>query len=337
MLRLLILVTACFLAGGAAAEQLPDHPGKWHPWSEQHPENIPARMRSSPELKVAMAQTDRIQAVFARAKPLDPPLGVNVLRSRTFEPEGFPHSYYVLMILKDLSRKCPTCRVEEAPAGPGFHVYVNTLGPLVPQNGVWNREYIEGVKIFPEPRLAAEKELGGFPLYQGDFSHKWVVIARRGRPAIWKPVSTERALTLLIEGRQAKVDWERKRVKTAGDEMRLGFDVKMLDALKNELATMSAEERARQAWSGCKVTATTLQERPSFLCRGAPPGERAVKYVELSSDYWDASLPATRPQVIILDVMMRDDRKRPWRHALAKPVVDALDWKALGEMVNPRD
>jgi hypothetical protein len=241
------------------------------------------------------------------------------------------------MILKDLSRSCPTCPVKEAAAGPGFYVHANTLRPLIPQNRVWKEDYIEGVKIFPEPQLAAEKELGGFPLYQAAFSTKLVVIARRGRPPMWKPVSTERALTLLIQGRQAKVDWQRKRVKTSGDEMSLGFDVKLLDALKNELVTMSAEERARQAWAGCRVTATTSQERPSLLCRGEPTGERAVKYVELNGDYWDTSLPAARPQVFVLDVMMRNDSKLPWRHPLAKPVVEALDWKALDEMVNPRD
>lgn len=178
--------------------------------------------------------------------------------------------------------------------GPPFNIYINDPEQMLP-NQLYDVD--QDARFATEPKVTGE--IDGFPVYGGEM----IFISRRGASP-FVPVSQQRYLERRIDVSKAELAEMNKTfssvpVKPKSDaaaerEKFLGKFEDRLASLERELADLSADERAADAWIG----GNSRPSRPSGLARSGVAG--ASRIVTLNPQLYDATKPRTAIQNILL-------------------------------------
>ncbi len=180
-------------------------------------------------------------------------------------------------------------------------------------------------------------EFRGHPIYDAEC----VVMTNRPEP-LYLPVTRERYMRLEILGMRAKVARTRKEINYEALDAKFralydsAFKVsdQMIAARQATLDAMSPSERAAPA---------AIRHNDIADSTLAAPGDPdAVRLITLNPAFFDRTLPASKAQIIIVDlpfvqsgIAPAHSPDEPERRAHGERIRDHLDWAALETMVRP--
>jgi hypothetical protein len=297
--------------------------------------------------RAALALAGQVLDVFRRDPAVASPAGYTVklrrvIGSRSGELGSEPSlSYYAGVsgtywgyFLKDGTPD------PDASGKTPFSAYANTL---------WACPYDEDYSIEDRgkpmldggaPILAGLRQTGefrGHPIFNG----QCVVITNRA-DAPFVPVTRERYMKIELLGMHAKLDRFKKQVdydhldakwREAYDNS-LKESERIIASRQAELDAMSVKDRA--------APAAVRHNGPGDSTLVSPDDADASPLVTLNPAFFDHSLPASRAQVIIVNlpflqqgVPPQGTPDEPARRAHGEKIRDQLDWAALEQMVKP--
>ena len=218
--------------------------------------------------------------------------------------------------------------------------YVNTLWacPYDEDYAIEDRD--KPMRDGGPPILAGLRQTGefrGHPVFNGQCV---VITSRTGVPYL--PVTRERYMRLEILGMRAKLDRFRKQIDydhldaqwRAAYDNSLKESERIIAGRQAALDAMSANERASPA--------VVRHNGPGDSTLVSPDDADAVPLVTTNPAFFDRALPASRAQVIIVNlpflqhgVPPQGTPDEPARRAHGEKIRDQLDWAALEQMVRP--
>ncbi len=148
----------------------------------------------------------------------------------------------------------------------------------------------DGRGVFWLPLAATQ--IGGMTLYRNQGSDDRYVFFTRGRVPLWLPVSREQFLTALLREREADLAKNLADVPAAYRDQIVQANGPLLEPLRAQLRSLSAAERASQAWVNDR-----MGNRDMLVPANSEEG-RAL--VALNPDYFDLARPRTDVQLIVL-------------------------------------
>jgi hypothetical protein len=348
-------VVPAIIAGAALALATPLSPCRgqeWRPDESRHGTLAVGATEGGSGLKAAdrraaAALADSLLAVFRRDPAIASPVGYMVTLHREVgsnvgraSADGAPFyagvsgAYWGYFLVDgkpspDASGKTP------------IDAYVNNLLGC-PHSEDFDVEHRDkpmpdgGPLIFAGVRQTGQ--LRGHPIYNG----QCVVLTNRHEPP-FLPVSRERYRKLEILGMRAKVDRFRQQVDydKLDAKWRAAYDEnfkesqRIIAGREAELARMSAEDRAAPA-----AMRHDGVDDSTLVSADDPDG---IPLVTINPAFYDRSLPASAPQILVVnvpfvqpDVTPKGTPDEPPRRTHGERIRDGLDWAALEAMVGAR-
>lgn len=299
-------------------------PGRVRPTKAHEVGRVPAAQQAH-----ARATLDRLLAIALRNPALTPPVGFDVEHLRIayapIRPASLhaPLAYRVSGLLFWMN---PQSRLGGA-IGPSpvamsdYAIHANDLRESfwVPQE-VWRKLEPASRSLYWEPVRTGE--LQGHPVYE----HSRVVITASSRP-VFRPLSRERLLRHELDDHRRSLE----RVHTRPGPLRTQAEGCVAE-LESRLAALTPAEREAPGWLSLTPPPGVRGPRCSLLVdEGAMHARRIV---EENPDFYDAALPRTAIQLVVVRTLrpLRGQRdNRYLRHHAA--IREGLDYAALAAII----
>ena len=300
-------------------------PGFWRPTSFDRPYD-PHSELSRAEFKVVNEKLRAVTEVLRESAALKSPVGFEVAvyqavgistESLDASSKLLPGSSLRIQLFRYI-QTCETCPIEpQAESSSHIVIRFNNIYPLFP---LWQKPYESDAEgpIYVGP--FAKGDLAGFTIYQAPGRGPKFVLTNRVTKPVLVPVSEERYLRARIGRAQKGLDGYRSRGQTND------YLIRDIAALENELAGLSAAERAAPA----QVAGAT--SRPSGLSPAFDRKSQAL--LAPNPDFYDRTLPRTSLQIAVVETYPAELTFASFSVEKIQELLDTVDWKRIASLLD---